>query len=261
MVPPELVVLTRPEGRNESLAARLATWGVDVAIMPAIAIEPVKQLSAAQTLAGQDADDWVFFVSATAVRQAERLRPLVEWPAGHFVAVGRATAVALAEAGRPADLVPEPGEEETEGLLARLPAERLSGRVAWIVRGCGGRALLAQALSRMGAQVRFLELYRRVRPAMDLAALAARARRALWVITSPEGLENLTEAAASGAVRDWLLNSDLIVINERTVRKARALGFSGRVLDSGGPDDETMAQAVRAILDADRAVPQSEPLG
>ncbi|MGC9457609.1 MAG: uroporphyrinogen-III synthase [Halothiobacillaceae bacterium] len=245
---PDRVILTRPAGRNEALAARLTDSGVAVEIMPAIAIEAVEGLNASRLMAEQTPEDWVFFVSVNAVRMADQLCPLTDWPARHFVAVGRATASALAEAGRPPEIVPTPGAEETEGLLARLNPEWLHGRGAWIVRGCGGRDLLRDSLARMGARVHLLEVYRRLRPPMDVESLATRSQRPLWMVTSPEALTNIVAAAPSGAVRDWLLNSDLVVINERTRHLAREQGFAGGVLVSGGPDDEAMARVVRKVF-------------
>ena len=61
------VVLTRPEGRNEELAARLRELGHEVAIAPLIAIEPV-----GSGPVDLDGYDWLVLTSAAGARELKR---------------------------------------------------------------------------------------------------------------------------------------------------------------------------------------------
>jgi len=244
----DAVILTRPAGRNAALAAALQPLGIPVIEQPALAIEPIRSPEARAALQAIEAGDLVFFVSPRAVEQACALHPLTDWPAVQLAAVGRATAAALREQGAEVVIVPAPGEEESEGVLRHPALANMNGRRAWIIRGEGGRNLMRQTLAERGAEVRLVEVYRRICPPMALATLAARYRHPLWVISSPQSLQCLYQRAETAELRDWLLHSALIVINARTESVARAHGFVGPIWCSGGPDDEAMRATVAKVF-------------
>ena len=182
------VLLTRPEGRNEQLAAALRRRGLDVAVIPLIAVEPL----------GDDAVevggyDWVVLTSGTGARE---LRRRMSGRPRRVAAIGRATADAW---GGAVDLVPLVSTQE--GLLAELP--RPAGRVLF-AGAEGARPLLVDAL---GAD--FVALYRTVEldadvPAADVAVVAspsaaralARARRDVPVVSI--GPQTTSAARAAG---------------------------------------------------------------
>src|SRR5690606_23076345 len=104
------------------------------------------------------APDWAIFASIAAV---EHGLPRVRSRIGEtrIAAIGAATANALRTAGVRVDAVPD--REESEGLL-ELPAfHDMTGATVWIVRGRGGRGLLAETLRARGADVAFVEVYER----------------------------------------------------------------------------------------------------
>ena len=182
------VLLTRPEGRNEQLAAALRRRGLDVAVIPLIAVEPL----------GDDAVevggyDWVVLTSGTGARE---LRRRMSGRPRRVAAIGHATADAW---GGAVDLVPLVSTQE--GLLAELP--RPAGRVLF-AGAEGARRLLVDAL---GAD--FVALYRTVEldadvPAADVAVVAspsaaralARARRDVPVVSI--GPQTTSAARAAG---------------------------------------------------------------
>ncbi len=132
------IVLTRPHGRNEELAARLRELGHEVTVAPLIALE---------TLADDPIDvsayDWVI---VTSVPGARELRRRLTGTPRRVAAIGRATADAFGGA----DLVPRVSTQE--GLLAELP--RPAGRVLF-AGAEGARRLLVDEL-----QADFVPLYR-----------------------------------------------------------------------------------------------------
>jgi uroporphyrinogen-III synthase len=161
-------------------------------------------------------------------------------------AVGRGTARALTAAGRAPDLVPN-DRYESEALLEMPELADMRGRRALIVRGEGGRALFAQAMTERGAEVRFAEVYRRVRPAVDVAPLLARWSEEVGFVmaTSDEVLLNLAELLGQEG-RARLLATPLVVIAERTAQTARDLGFQTiRVAERA--DDESIVRALIAL--------------
>ena len=144
------VLLTRPEGRNEPLAAALRAAGDDVVCEPLIALEP---------LSGEPIDldgyDWVI---VTSVMGARELKQRARGRPKHVAAIGRATADAFGGA----DLVPRVSTQE--GLLAELPHP--AGRVLF----AGAEAARSLLVDELGAE--FLPLYRtrELRPERPLDA-------------------------------------------------------------------------------------------
>jgi uroporphyrinogen-III synthase len=167
------VIVTRPDGQADELAARLIGAGHKVVLCPLIRIEPLgdKPIDAAGY-------DWLVVTSANGA--AEIARRLSGRPR-QIAAVGPATAAELAAHGLAADLVPRVASQE--GLLAELP--KPPGRVL-VGAAEGARPLLVDEL---GAD--FVPLYRTVElrpdelPEGDLVVLAsgsaARAFAALGV--------------------------------------------------------------------------------
>lgn len=179
------IALTRPEGQNEELAARLRELGHDVVICPLIAIEPLGDDPI--ELGGYD---WLVVTSPNGAREIARRgrgRPK------RTAAVGRATADALPW---PVDLVPAVSTQE--GLLAELP--QLPGRVL-LAAAEGARGLFVE---RAGAD--HVPLYRTQElrppsfPEVDVVVLAsgsaARAFAALAVDVPAVSIGPVTTATA-----------------------------------------------------------------
>jgi len=158
------VVLTRPVRQSERLARLIREAGGEPILFPALAIEPPLDTAPVKTLLARVVEfDIVVFISPNAVEQAFHLaeQPL---PAGpQIAAIGEGTGSALRERGV-ADVLTPKGAGDTEALLAQPQLSQLSGARVLIVRGEGGRELLAEQLRARGAQVTYAECYRRTRP-------------------------------------------------------------------------------------------------
>ena len=134
------MILTRPAGRNEALAARLGPLGFQIVLCPLIRVETIE--TGPLDLSGYD---WAVLTSATG---AHELRRRAVGSPRHVAAIGRATA----EAWGGVDLVPAVSTQE--GLLAELP--RPAGRVLF-AGAAGARGLLADEL-----EADFVALYQTV---------------------------------------------------------------------------------------------------
>ena len=144
------VLVTRPADQAEPLCRLIEAANGRPIPFPTIEIIPARDPRAAQDLLAQPWDLMVF-ISRNAVEHAVRLTPAAApWGKARLLAaVGRATAIALGDAGRPPDLVP--GERyDSETLLALPELARPLGWRVLIVRGEGGRATLADTLSGAG---------------------------------------------------------------------------------------------------------------
>ena len=223
------VLVTRPVNQSVRLTQRLQDLGAEVIAFPALTIIDTQQPEALnQRLAEIEYYDWAVFVSPTAVQFGlAALRQIA--PASiakiNAAAVGAGTASALRTAGCSNVIVSESGAD-SEDLLVLPEFTDLTGRRVLILRGEGGRELIAITLRARGAQVDYAECYRRVCPVTDpaplVAALAAQRIQAVTVFSS-ETLDNLLRLCDSAA--DALRALPLFVPHGRIAEHAKALHF------------------------------------
>ena len=228
------IVLTRPVGQNEALAARIRALGGEALVYPALVIRDIDDLQPLEHAAAQlNSYDLAIFISPNAVERAMRFilarRP---WPTGLRAAtVGQASAAALHAHGVTEVIAPQ-ARFDSEHLLALLPAD-MSGERVVVFRGQGGRELLGDTLQARGAQVDYVTCYRRERPIVDEAALgSSQVPIDAFVVTSSEGLRNLLSMLGSAR----LATAELFVSHARIADQARALGL-GRIVVTAPGDD------------------------
>lgn len=242
------VLVTRPAAQADGLCRLIEAANGQAIRVPSIEIAPVADPREATALLAQSWD-MLYFVSPNAVEQALAVVPDGAWPrVEKIAAVGRATAQALADAGRAPELVPEQ-RFDSETLLAMPELADMRGRRVLIVRGEGGRALFADTLRTRGAEVRFAEVYRRLRPAFDPAPLLSRWTETVAAVTatSDEVMLNLIEMLGpEGNV--LLFATPLVVVAERTAEKARGLGFV-QVEVAERAEDAAIVRAVCVLVD------------
>ena len=254
--PAATLIVTRPERDAGSLIDALRARGRRVVALPVLAIEATDDPAMlAHTLAHVDDYRLVVFVSPNAIRQslAQRAGP---WPVDTAIGVmGPGSVETLKQLGiatpdyrvvSPTAADPASGGDrfDSEALFSALDAllglTRFDGRVL-ILRGNGGRAWFAERLREIGIAVDEVEAYRRVRPEADavardaLKALVAANGKAVFVITSSEGIANLTTIVAEAVSHDasvsaddaeaWLRSCRILAPHRRIVEKAREAGF------------------------------------
>ncbi|MCL5059725.1 MAG: uroporphyrinogen-III synthase [Candidatus Thermoplasmatota archaeon] len=230
------VLVTRPAQQAAALAQAIRATGGEAFEFPALAIEavPVEALSA--PLAQLAEADIAIFISPNAAQfgMAAILAACGLPASAEVFAVGPGTARALRARGVSGVVTPD--GQDSEALLALPQLQDVAGKRVVIVRGVGGRALLAESLAARGAQVRFLECYRRVRPHADAAPLLARWQTGgidAVTVASAETLDNLA-ALLGEAGRALLLHTPLFVPHEKIAGAARRFGFAHVVATPGG---------------------------
>lgn len=243
------VLVTRPARQAENFSRLVRGEGGEVFAFPTIEIVPVASTAAFESLAS-DTPHYalMIFVSANAVAYGvELLKARGLWPPeAELAAVGRRTAEVLVQQGCARPLVPE-RDFNSEALLA-LPALReVRGKRVLIVRGEGGRELLAEELHRRGAEVAYAEVYRRevpnqdpqpLRDALDAGAIQ------VGTVTSNETLRNLWEMVGTLG-RDALQGLPLVVAGPRVAALARSLGFLHPPWTAADATDESMLRALK----------------
>ena len=229
------LLLTRPAEESAALATVLSDVGIYSSSLPLLDIEPLPITPDQQALL-RDLGRYcaVIVVSKPAARLA--LQQLDRhWSEVPWFSVGAATAQVLADQGYTVHY-PHTGDD-SEALL-ELPAlreaiARPDARVL-ILRGEGGRELLAERLRERGASVDYLELYRRFLPTYDTGVLMQRIQLERLngvVVSSGQGFLHLQ--ALAGA--DWpeVAQLPLFVPSPRVQEMARAAGAE-KVVDCRG---------------------------
>ncbi|TAL55238.1 MAG: uroporphyrinogen-III synthase, partial [Methylovulum sp.] len=150
--------------------------------------------------------------------------------------------------GLPVDVVPEHGYS-SEALLAMPQMQPIAGQAFLIVRGAGGREELADSLRSRGASVDYLDVYKRVIPAIDhsdVLSLLAQGRLDAITITSGEALQNLLIMLGENYHR-LLFAIHLIVVSDRIRQMAADMGFK-QIAVAAGPSDAAILEAVTKCL-------------
>jgi len=245
------VMVTRPAHQAEGLCGQIEQAGGRAIRLPLIEISgPVDETAARAVLARLASFDIVIFVSANAVHQCYTYIGQ-DLPAGPQIAtVGRGTARQLQQDfKRKADLLPVDGYN-SEALLAMPALQQVKGKHILIVKGEGGRNLLADALADRGANVSYANVYRRGIPAgakQQLDAIQQAEKVDVVVLTSGEGISNLLSLAGETS-RVWLCGMTWLVIHPRLLDIARQAGCNNDIIVSDGPGDADIMQCLRHWL-------------
>jgi len=243
------IVVTRPAGQNERLAALIRAEGGEPIVFPALEIlDPADARPLAAAADRLDAYDLAVFVSPSAVVKAmSAIRARRAWPAGLKAAtVGHGSEQALRRYGVAEVIVPA-DRFDSEALLDCRELAEVAGRRIVIFRGDGGRELLGDTLRQRGATVDYVECYRRVRPDADVSPLLRAWERGevdAVTISSRAGLRNLFDLLGEDG-RERLQRTALFAPHPRIAASARGLGCR-RVIETA-PGDEGIAAALAAF--------------
>lgn len=232
------VLVTRPAKQAAALAQAIRAVGGTAFAFPALAVEAVPQDELSVPLARLAEADIAIFISPNAAQFGmAAIHSGGSLPASVEVfAVGLGTARALHAQGVSGVITPD--GQDSEALLALPQLQDVAGKRVVIVRGVGGRALLAETLRTRGAQVDLMECYRRLRPQVDAAPLLARWQAGgidAVTVTSAETLHNLA-ALLGEAGRPLLAATPLFAPHEKIAGAARRFGIAHVIATPGGDD-------------------------
>ncbi len=229
------ILVTRPAGQAGTLAALIEAQGGEAVIFPLLEIGPADDVTELQMVAGQlDAFFLVVFISPNAVDYSlPTLLAGRTWPASvQTAAIGPGTVAALTAHGIAGTQVPvERFDSEALLELPALQAERVAGQQVLVLRGNGGRELLAETLRERGAEVQCVTCYQRSAPsdATPLVSLLRNGRLDALTVSSSEGLRHLfalLDAEEQARLRDL----PVFVPHARIAEAGTALGLQRLVL-------------------------------
>jgi uroporphyrinogen-III synthase len=226
------IAITRPMEQCASLAAAIQANGGIPLVAPLIAITRIEGNTALENASNElPTFDFAIFISPNSVEHS--LPTLLRgqpWPTNlRAAAIGPGTQKSLAKHRIQHCLLPEDLRYDSEGLLDRpeFQAPSIRSKSVLLLRGDGGRELLAETLIKRGAKVTVISCYRRT-PPTDLAQPLETAweenRLDGLLLSSSESLANLL-AALSPAAQVQLSSTPIFVPHPRIAEKAISAGL------------------------------------
>ncbi|OZA04752.1 MAG: uroporphyrinogen III synthase [Methylophilaceae bacterium 17-44-8] len=250
MVQPALagigIAITRPSNQAKKLTQLIENAGGHVISFPLIEIVPLDDYRQFEgVIADISSYEWVIFISSNAVQNG--MPRLLKQTLPHhlkFAAIGPVTAKELQEFGVKDVLIPE-HRFDSESLLSLAPMHDMLGKKVMIVRGMGGREVLADTLKSRGADVTFAECYQRINPQKNIDILTdawSKQQLQAIVVTSSEAMRHLLELAVNAP---WLKQVTICVNHARIAEQTLDLGFE--ILIADAPGDEAMFNTLLTI--------------
>lgn len=240
------VLVTRPAHQAAPLCRLFEAQGAHVWRFAAIEIQGLdERRTLAARIGPLRAFDLIIFASANAVRFGASL--LGEQRDLPLAAIGPATARALNQAGYRVSVESTAGFD-TEGLLRHPRLGSVAGSRILLVKGSGGRELLAQELLRRGAAVTEADVYRRECPrpgAHELESLEQRfAAGAIQLVTatSAEVVRNLA-ALATPALARHFASAHWLVPGARVAASLREAGIRAPLITASSAEDQELVSA------------------
>ena len=250
------VLITRPHHQHASLCSAIEDHGGEAKHFPLFAIEAVSEPMLVQQIKTkvENLDNYqlVIFISTNAVKfGALWINDYwQQFPVGVGVlAMGPSTARKVSIELNCGVVNSDAGASSEDILLLDELMDISGGKVA-IVRGVGGRELLAESLKQRGAEVDYIEVYRRMptqKSGEELVNVLTQENINILVVTSGESLARLDWLIKDAAQRAHTIRSiPIIVPSNRVAKDAVQLGYT-RVKLALGADDEAIINALQEI--------------
>ncbi|WP_350305648.1 uroporphyrinogen-III synthase [Photorhabdus viridis] len=243
------ILVTRPYPAGEELVRKLQAEGKTAFSAPLINIHPGSELpQLAEKVNQLNTGDMVFLLSKNAVHYANSQLNKINllWPDKLiYYAIGRSTALAFHQL---TDInVIWSSEGETSEILLELPSlHQVENKQALLLRGNGGREVIARTLTERGASISYCECYLRQPvdyPAAEFSAHWKKYGVQTLIVTSGEILQLLYNLIPESDRNGWLLNCRLVVVSERLAHIAQSLGWQN-VKVAKSADNDALIQAL-----------------
>ncbi|MCF6202922.1 MAG: uroporphyrinogen-III synthase [Methylococcaceae bacterium] len=222
------ILVTRPKHQADNLCGLIEEQGWNAIRFPTLEIVALNNGKIRQQIDRIYQYQWLIFISVNAVNFALNANDgkIEKFKQSSIAAVGKATEKSLHTIGLPVVLIPD-SNFNTEGLLATKEMNNVKGTACLIVRGDGGREILANTLRERGATVDYMEVYGRKMPVcnnLKVENMLKLDSLNVITITSGDALKNLLAMIAK-ELHDKLISIPLIVISKRIKELAEQKGF------------------------------------
>ena len=241
------ILILRPAEQATDTVRLVERQGWRAIPFPTIEITAANQEKNREIFSTLETFNWIIFISQNAVHHFVSQLPQDHGVLPAIATVGKATTLAAQHAGLVVKVQPEE-DFSSEGLLNTAVLQRLEGQKILIVRGNGGRELLATTLSQRGAQVSYAEVYQRRLPEADTGWLVQNWRPHVSVIlaTSSQLLDNLITLIGN-ALGNLVLETPVVVISPRMQQHAEQLGFK-KIWLADGPTNDQMIETIKTNI-------------
>ncbi|MBD2800638.1 uroporphyrinogen-III synthase [Xenorhabdus szentirmaii] len=240
------ILITRPAPAGDELVKQLQAVGKTAFSAPLIEIFPGADLPLlSKKLQWLSAGDLVFLLSKNAVDYANEqlIREGRSWPDNlSYYGIGKSTSLRFYHQTGRNILWSEKGET-SEALLQLPTLMHMDNKNILLLRGNGGREVIASTLRNRGGKVDYCECYSR-QPVKYLAADFSRHWQQCGiktlVVTSGEMLQLLYNLVTDSDGKAWLLGCRLIVVSGRLADIARSLGWQAIKIAKSADNDALM---------------------
>ena len=216
-------------------------------------IAPAPDMTHLSGLMAEKPANLLIFVSGFAVDYfIERVKDPAVVVNSKLFAVGSATAAKLRQ--WTTQTVYTPAIETSEGLLAlpQLQVEQVEEKNIVIVRGVGGRELLAEALQSRGACCRYWQLYQRV-PVVEHSEEwfdQWKSQQINCIVITSVAILTTLLASLPPAAMLWLSEIQWVVASERIGEKVKAAGIAPQqIVNANGAGDEAILAQVKRLIE------------
>jgi len=220
------LLVTRFSPHAARLAALLNAQGIFAVAQPLLSVRKTPEFAHSSCVFTKNYD-YIIAVSRNAVDYTNQALAENNWPRSCYLAVGKGTQAALWRATGQTVFVPE-GPFDSEGLLALPCLAQIYNKRILILRGLGGRELLAESLTARGAMVDYYQPYQRV--AINLNGFLMVEQWQLQningiIISSVALLNRLLEVVPQDALT-WLKTMTIYAPSKRITEQASLAGWS-----------------------------------
>ena len=241
------VLVTRPRHQADELVEAIEALGGVAIPFPVIEIVPRNAAEVRTEVAALQEPAITIFISRNAVDHG------LPYAAGQLAAIGPTTADAIRAAGAQVDICPVAGFD-SEHLLAEPAFDGIAGKTIRIIRGDGGRKLLASSLKERGALVDYVSTYARSVPehsAADRALLEQRWRAgeiSAVIVMSVHSLRNLNTLLPDWC-REQMILTPLVTPAARVLKEALNQYPGCPAVLAAGPRPGDIANAIAAAIE------------
>ncbi len=228
------ILVTRPKPAGNVLAEIIRAANGNALYLPLLEIVPLDFPKMETHF------DWLIFISPQAVYHSAKYFRENLSENTKIAAIGLGTVLALESAGLHVDLYPKT-DWKSEGLLALPEMKDVQGLNFALIQGEGGRPFLGEMLSKRGAIVTRLHVYRRQLPEVNVDFVQA-SKIDIIVTTSNDILQNLTKLFGP-----TLCHVPTLVISEKMYDVAKAMGFQKIFIAKNASTDAIMVELKRII--------------
>ena len=249
------ILITRPNEQADSLCELISNHGGVSVRFPTVKIQPIDKTDKLIKCFDEISKyDFIIFISRNAVKITidHFIDNINVFKNTQIIAIGPGTGEELATRGLTGIISPG-SQTDSKALLdlKEMQSNKITNKHILIIRGKGGRELLADSLETRGANINYVEVYKRCLPEYgkhEVGNAWYKKKPDVVVVTSNEILNNLISLLSDDEKK--LFSTPLITMSERIAERARKEGFISKIgVAREQNDDGILAGLIELVED------------